>query len=124
MNKSKLPEIIRDTFRDLRINHTIAEKILWEYLRNRKLSGKKFNRQFPIRYNLNNKESFFIADFYCDEAKLIIEVDGEIHNDKIEQDEFRTIILNSLGIKVIRFTNNEIFSAIKVVLDEIKNNLH
>lgn len=123
MNKSKLPEIIRDTCRDLRINHTKAEKILWEYLRNRKLANKKFNRQFPIRYNLNNKESFFIADFYCDEAKLIIEVDGEIHDDKIEQDKFRTIILNSLGIKVIRFTNNEIFSAIKVVLDEIKNNL-
>lgn len=99
----------------MRINDTKAEKILWEYLR---------NRQFPVRYNLNNKESFFIADFYCDEAKLIIEVDGEIHDDKIEQDEVRTIILNSLGIKVIRFTNDEVCSEIKVVIDRIKKSIN
>ena len=92
---------------------TKAEGILWQALRNRRLHGYKFRRQHPI--------SDFIADFYCHECKLIIEIDGGYHND-IEQrqyDEGRTYELNEFKIKVIRFTNNEVIEDIAFVLDVI-----
>ncbi len=106
--------------RQLRRNSTNAEKIFWNSVRNRKFLGKKFNRQFPIFYDLNGKESFFIADFYCHEEKLIIEIDGKIHEKQIEKDLKRTEILNSLGYKVIRFNNEEIESDVEKVLGKIK----
>jgi very-short-patch-repair endonuclease len=99
--------------RELRQSATNAEKVLWEYLRNRKLNGLKFRRQHPI--------DKFIADFYCHERKLIIELDGSVHDDKMnaQYDEARSYELKGSGIKVIRFRNNEVENNISFVLNRI-----
>jgi very-short-patch-repair endonuclease len=66
--------------RDLRKNQTASEANMWNKLRNRRLLGFKFNRQYPILFSGNNdRTNFFITDFYCAEKKLVIEIDGPIH---------------------------------------------
>ncbi|MEO7394723.1 MAG: endonuclease domain-containing protein [Chitinophagaceae bacterium] len=102
--------------RELRQSATNAEKILWEYLRNRNLDSLKFRRQHPI--------DKFIADFYCHEKKLVVELDGTVHDDKmkVQYDEARTYELKGSGIKVIRFRNSEVENNISFVLKEIRKN--
>ena len=97
----------------LRKSMTEAERLLWNKLRNSRLNGYKFRRQHPINR--------FIADFYCHEARLIVEIDGEIHNEarNKEHDDGRTYELQELNIRVIRFTNQEIFNSIDMVLNTI-----
>jgi very-short-patch-repair endonuclease len=92
---------------------TGAERLLWDKIRNRKLHGLKFRRQHPLLY--------YIADFYCHEKRLVIEVDGGIHfeNKVKEHDQNRTAELDRLGITVIRFTNAQIFEQLAQVLEEI-----
>jgi len=119
----KLRLIAKVRCRELRKNSTNAEKIFWEIVRNRKFEGKKFNRQYPIFYDLQGKETFFIADFYCNEEKLVIELDGKIHNYTKEQDRLRTEIITLLGIRVIRFKNYEIEYCIEKVLNKLRNML-
>lgn len=106
------PEIHRRA-KELRKHMTVAEKILWKYLRNRKFAGLKFRRQHPI--------DIFIADFYCHELKLVIELDGEIHNstENKEYDEGRTAELSYKGVRVIRFTNDEVISNTAIVLKRL-----
>jgi very-short-patch-repair endonuclease len=101
----------------LRKSLTEAEKILWKVLRNKKFKGYKFRRQHPI--------DRFIADFYCHQAKLIIEVDGGIHDLSSikEHDDDRTYELEKLGIKVIRFNNYEIIHQLEKVLQQIKDEI-
>ena len=65
--------------RRLRKNQTRTETIIWKALRNRSLLGKKFLRQHPIFADPYDNDAFFIADFYCHEHRLVIELDGEIH---------------------------------------------
>ncbi|WP_428225135.1 DUF559 domain-containing protein [Flavobacterium sp.] len=91
---------------------TQAETMLWEHLRNKSIKYK-FRRQHII--------DMFIADFICIEKQLIIEVDGGYHNtaEQKEVDALRTEILNELGYKVIRFTNEEVIGAIDVVIKKI-----
>jgi very-short-patch-repair endonuclease len=98
---------------ELRRSSTKAEDLLWQQLRNRKLGGFKFRRQHPI----NN----YIADFYCSEKQVVVEVDGGIHNEKgqKEYDEGRTVDLKSMGIKLIRFTNDEVENEMNIVLKKI-----
>lgn len=105
--------IIFENAKRLRNTVTDSEKLLWEHLKEKKL-GVKFRRQHPI--------SFFIADFYCHEKKLIIELDGSIHDkpESIIKDEERTKALNNFGIKVIRFKNDELYNNLNQVLDKIK----
>ena len=95
-----------------RKNSTPAETILWECLRNKNLKYK-FRRQHII--------DVFIADFVCIEKKLVIEVDGGYHNtpEQKEADELRTQILNEIGFKVIRFTNEEVIANTDKVLEKI-----
>ncbi|MDT0646848.1 endonuclease domain-containing protein [Zunongwangia sp. F260] len=102
--------------KDLRNNSTPAESFLWKQLQNRKLDGRKFRRQHSIQN--------FIVDFYCAEEKLIIELDGEIHNNAAaeEKDIKRTEVLESLGFIVIRFENKMVFDFLPSVLQEIKDN--
>jgi len=119
----KLRQIAKATCRELRKNQTNAEKIFWEHVRNRKFMGLKINRQFPIFYDLLGKETFYIADFYCHEKKLVIELDGKIHERQKEQDKIRTEILQELGLKVIRFKNDEIEQNINQVLQTLKNKI-
>ena len=100
--------------RKLRQNMTPAEKMLWKLLRNRKFKGLKFRRQHPI--------DKYIVDFICVEKKLVVEADGEIHKkaDQIKYDRERTADLESHGLKVIRFTNDEILSDVFKVLKKIE----
>lgn len=119
----KLRQIAKARCRELRKNSTKAEKIFWEIVRNRNFEGKKFNRQYPIFYDLQGKETFYIADFYCHKAKLVIELDGKIHNYTKEQDRLRTEIINLLGIRVIRFKNDDIEQNLDKVLLKISKNL-
>ena len=94
----------------LRQNATIQERRLWNLLKNRQFRNLKFQRQQPV--------GDYIVDFIYKEAKIIIEIDGGQHNEpkNIEYDKTRTEFLNSLGYKVIRFWNNEIYENIDGVL--------
>ena len=95
--------------RKLRKEMTPEEKILWAKLRNRKFKGLKFLRQHPIIYDtINYKPLYFIADFYCAEKKLVIELDGKIHDFQKDYDERRDEILRNAGLKVLRFKNAEL----------------
>ncbi len=101
----------------LRKNMTLPELILWKRLKDRKLFKTRFRRQHPI--------DIFIVDFYCHEHKLVIEVDGDIHygNEVKEYDLGRSAEIEKLGIKVIRFTNEEIISNIDAVIIRILNKI-
>ncbi len=100
----------------LRRNMTPAETLLWEYLKNSQL-GVKFRRQHPI--------GIYIADFYCHKHKLIIELDGSIHNvpDVAANDIERQLYLEANGIKFLRFKNEQIFNQLEEVLTTITNEL-
>ncbi len=99
----------------LRNSPTDAEKYLWHELKKGQLNGKKFRRQQSI--------GNYIVDFYCPEEKLIIELDGEHHNedDQKEYDEKRTRYLESLKLRVIRFRNTDVlFDRDRVVKEIVK----
>jgi len=102
--------------KELRQNLTPAEAILWVYIKNKKL-GYKFRRQYVIHN--------FILDFYCIELKLGIEVDGGVHLDITNQinDEIREGLLLENGIKIIRFTNEEVYEDIDLVLQNIRDEI-
>lgn len=94
--------------RELRKNQTPSEKILWNELRNRKLEGFKFLRQHPIIYEYYKKPYFFIADFYCAERVLVVELDGKIHDYQKEKDYQRDLIIKEMGLEVLRIKNEEL----------------
>ncbi len=99
--------------RNLRANSTPAERYVWGKLRGRRLCGMKFNRQFPIEYKLyDDRNNYFIADFYCNEKKLIIEIDGKYYEDPHVKayDQERTEILTNRGFKILRFTNEQVIN--------------
>jgi very-short-patch-repair endonuclease len=100
--------------KELRKNETEAEKILWTKLNKNQILGLQFRRQHPI--------SRFIADFYCVKVKLIIEIDGSIHEitEYQEHDIGRSNTLNDFGITVIRFTNEQITEEIDYVVSQIE----
>ncbi len=122
-NKKKLVEVAKIVCRDLRKNSTKAERIFWEQVRNRRFCGKKFYRQYPIFHDITGKETFFIADFFCFEEKLIVDMDGRYHQYRLKEDEERTKILNQLGLNVIRFTNDEIENDLENVLIKLRKQL-
>jgi len=106
--------------RELRINQTQAEEIVWKHLRNRRFHNYKFTRQKIIKYGIyNSTPKYYIVDFYCDYRKLIIEIDGKYHQYQIDADNERTEILNAYGFKVIRFTNREVIGNWKYVEKKI-----
>lgn len=109
------PEL-KDFRKKLRNNSTSAEATLWTFLKGKQLKGRKFRRQFSVEN--------YILDFYCPSEKLAVELDGADHftSAGFESDEERTRVLNSHGIKVIRFENKEVFQAIEGVLESIMNN--
>ena len=121
--RRKLVEVAKVVCRELRRNETEAEKILWKAIRNKNLNGKKFYRQQPIFHDVTGRETFFVADFYCFTDKLIIELDGRYHQYRLEEDKHRTEILNLLGLRVIRFSNDEVINNLGFVLNEIKKSL-
>ena len=101
--------------RELRKNLTVQEKKLWDRIRRRQQNGKHFRKQHP--YNI------YILDFFCFEANLAIEVEGKIHLRKKEYDEERTRFLESSGLKVLRFKNEDIDTRIDWVIGIINKYL-
>jgi very-short-patch-repair endonuclease len=96
---------------ELRNNATDAERKLWQHVSRRQLGGYKFSRQMPL--------GPFICDFMCREAKLVVELDGGQHGDRVEQDASRTRFLETGGYRVIRFWNNDVLGNVDGVLQTI-----
>jgi len=90
---------------------------MWQLLRNSQFHNLKFRRQHPIRR--------FIVDFYCHELKLVVEIDGSIHDTEIqkERDENRTYMIEELGLTVIRFGNQMVMEDINKVFTEIEKHI-
>jgi len=108
-HKPPLPTQTLASARSLRTTGTDAERKLWYHLRARRLGRFKFRRQHPIPP--------YVADFYCDELKLAIELDGAQHNE--ESDLTRTLALQRQGLFVLRFWDNQVLQEIEAVLGAI-----
>ena len=114
--------IIFELAKQLRDRQTDAEIYLWDHLKLINIPNIRIKRQHPVLY--------FIADFYCHKAKLIIEIDGGYHNipEQYLYDINRDEELKSLGLKVIRLTNDEVLNdiqnSIKIIENEIIERLH
>jgi very-short-patch-repair endonuclease len=106
-----LYEKIKPLARQMRSDPTPAENYLWQRLRREQVMGYKFRRQHPIER--------FIVDFYCPQAWLVIEVDGDIHEMQQEADALRQAYLESLGLRVLRFRNEEVLRHIDAVIERI-----
>mgnify|MGYP003533007837 FL=1 len=106
-------KILESRRRDLRVKQTEAEKILWQKLRNRQINGFKFFRQYSI--------GKYIADFYCSELRLVIELDGSHHYEEnvFEYDKIREEFMKSLDIKTIRFSNLDVFKRVDEVMERV-----
>ena len=104
---------LKERAREFRNNPTPMEKKLWTFLKDKQINGFDLRRQKPIKN--------FIVDFYCSELKLAIEVDGSIHIGKEEADFERQKIIESYGIKFLRFTNAEVDKNIESVIETITN---
>jgi very-short-patch-repair endonuclease len=101
------------TAETLRRHMTVAEAILWNKLKDRKRFKVKFRRQHPI--------DFFIVDFYCHSLKLVIEIDGEMHETQVQKDHDRARAwhLEQFGIRIVRFSNDEILNDLNSVLEKV-----
>jgi len=108
--------ILFEFAKKMRDNPTEAEATLWLHLSN-KQKGFRFKRQHPVKY--------FIADFYCHKARLVIEIDGGYHQlpEQYEYDKNRDWELEELGLKVLRFTNEQVFFDIENVMKVIEEEL-
>jgi very-short-patch-repair endonuclease len=102
--------------REHRKNPTPAESKIWnEVLRMRQFASHKFLRQKPI--------DNYIVDFYCSELRLVIEIDGDSHAETVEYDAERTMVLQSLGLIVIRYTNDDVIHNIQGVYDDLSERI-
>jgi very-short-patch-repair endonuclease len=101
--------------RELRRFSTEAEKRLWQALRSRRLAGFKFRRQVWL--------SGYVADFYCAEARLVVEADGGQHDGQREHDARRSAVLEREGFRVIRFWNHDVIDNLDGVLAGISQAL-
>ena len=95
---------------------TPAEATLWKCLRNNQLAGLHFRRQHVI--------AGVIADFYCRQARLVVEVDGPVHQELVDNDTARDVLLRSVGFDVLRLTNAEVEQDIDGVLQRIIEATH
>ena len=113
MHKKYSPKYVIELAKKMRRDMTSAEKIFWSKLCKKQLKCLRFRRQHPI--------GRYIADFYCHEIKLIIELDGIVHEERKEYDENRDGFLEAGGYTILRFSNDEIINSIDNVLEKIKN---
>jgi very-short-patch-repair endonuclease len=112
------PEIRRrmvEVAREFRKDPTPGEKILWNELRGKKLDGIKFRRQQPVGY--------FVVDFYSSTYRLVVEVDGPIHEDQVEADRARQEILEALGLSVLRIKTEIIEQNLLMALEAMRNSV-
>ena len=108
-------DTLRRRARQLRNSATDAERRLWQYLRLKQLGGFKFRRQVPI--------AGYIADFLCCEAKLIVELDGGQHSEREDYDRRRTLVLQAVGYRVVRYWNDDVLLRTSLVLEDILRHL-
>ena len=99
----------------LRKNMTKSENMLWEKVKNKQILNLRFRRQHPL--------DIFIDDFYCDEERHVIELDGDIHKTQKEYDEGRTAELERFDIQVIRFKNEEVENNMETVIKRIESTI-
>jgi len=118
----KIPEVIKETAREMRKNMTPAEQKLWEYIR-RDISGFRFLRQKPLYVYTEDswQDRFIIPDFYCYEKKLVLEIDGSVHENMevYNLDREKEKLLKAQWIEVLRILNDEIFQDIEKVMQKI-----
>lgn len=107
----KTPGYVKTLAKDLRKDQTKAEDIFWDVARNRQIEWLKFRRQSPF--------GRYIADFYCSEISLVIELDGKIHENQQEYDEIRDDIISKYGVNILRVKNEEIFENLQWVIQKI-----
>ncbi|WP_194727015.1 endonuclease domain-containing protein [Noviherbaspirillum malthae] len=108
---SALPEDLLRFAREMRTGMTDAEALMWKLLRNRRVADAKFRRQHPM--------GRFILDFYCDEKKLAVEIDGGQHADAVDYDQARDAWLRQSGVRVLRFWNNQVLTETEAVMEVI-----
>ena len=103
--------------RTLRRNMPPAETILWSQLRGKRLEGCKFRRQYSI--------GPYIVDFYSPQLRLAIEIDGESHfvDGALQRDQVRQAFIESAGVTVLRFTNQDIYDRLEGVIDKIREKI-
>ncbi len=110
---SKRPsEITKTRVKQLRANPTEPERILWAALRGRNLGGLKFRRQHPVEP--------YIIDFYCAEASLVIELDGQSHDDREDYDAQRSDFLGRAGLTIMRIANDDVLQNLTGVAEAIQ----
>ena len=108
----KVSRELLERAKELRKNTTPAEKVLWEKLRHNRLDGLQFRRQQII--------SPYIVDFYCHTKALVVEVDGDIHDLQKDEDARREKVLSEMGLRIVRFRNDEVVRNVSAVVGQIK----
>lgn len=103
---------LKEKARQLRNNSTVTEIMLWKFLKGRQMCGYDFHRQKPL--------GEYIVDFFCNELMLAIEIDGPSHEGQEEYDRERQEKLERIGIKFLRFNDDDVFYSIGKVLDAIE----
>jgi len=98
--------------KELRSNSTVPERILWDALRGRNVGGLKFRRQHPIEP--------YIVDYYCADARLVVELDGDSHNGREEYDRERSDHLRRLGLTIMRVANDDVSNNLDGVAEAIR----
>jgi very-short-patch-repair endonuclease len=102
---------LEEAARSMRRAPTHAEEVLWRALQKKQVAGLRFRRQHPV--------GRFVLDFYCASQKLVVEVDGEVHDGQQERDAERTRVLESYGYRVLRFRNDEVLHDLAAVVQKI-----
>ncbi len=98
--------------KSMRSRMTLAERCFWNMVRRNQVAGLQFRRQQVI--------NGFIADFYCNQIRLVVEIDGGIHETQKDYDHLRERLINACGIKVIRFSNEEVINNSSRVLSKLE----
>ncbi len=111
--RARAAAVMTQVARNLRQRLTPAEEMLWLCLRNRQLEGLKFRRQHPI------EQTAYVVDFLCYEARLVIELDGGIHAQQVDDDALRQANIEAQGYRVLRFSNDQVQNHLEDVLTAI-----
>ncbi len=108
----RVDEHMKGRARKLRLDSTMPERLLWSRLRDRRLDGLKFRRQVPV--------DKYVVDYLCEEAKLIVELNGMSHDGRGQEDAKREAFLKARGLRVIRVMNDDVLKH----LDEVCEFIH
>ena len=113
VRRQRLRPLKLERARAMRRRPMLAERVLWRHLRGGQLAGLKFRRQQII--------FGFIADFYCDSARLVVELDGEVHGQQTAYDQARDTTLARYGTRLLRLSNDEVLLTLSGALQRIQH---